>query len=248
MATERKVSATNSRRSRAAATAACGPLATIHASLSCGRPTLLESPPRVKVRAARLAAKLRPSARPSIQGVVQEDLIGDERPPALGSQRARGRPASSGCTNEPVGLFGWTTTTARTLSGAWARACGSRRHACLGVELVGHRLHALHASQVLEQRVRGRGHEHRLARVRQELEQERVGLAGGGREKDALGVHGGRVAQVLARHGLPGRAQAARVRVVLEAGGVRERGEQPGGVCDAACGRVGNRQVETRGR
>ena len=122
---------------------------------------------------------------------------------------------SRGVTNEPVGLFGFTTTIARVRA--------SHRHVVdLPAAMKLHReraqLHELQRREMLEQRIRRRGGEHRVAGIGEQLEEKRIRLARRRGEEQIVGI-----ATQLARERLARGAQSARIGIVRSARAARER-------------------------
>jgi len=81
--------------------------------------------------------------------------------------------------------------------------------------------HALERRQVLEERVGRRGHEHRVAGIAEELEQEAVRLARRRGDDDPFGIDLDPARGVLARHRLARAANPLGIRPVVKPGGGR---------------------------
>ena len=106
-----------------------------------------------------------------------------------GAQIAARRSSSVAVTNDPVGLFGLTTSTrARARRDRALDAGEVDRPATVHVEIVGRAVATqIEARQMIEQRIARPRHQHLVAGVRQQLEQQRVAVAGAGGQHDALG-------------------------------------------------------------
>ena len=102
----------------------------------------------------------------------------------------------------------------------------------------------LEPREVLEQRVARHRHQHLVAGVAEELEEERVGLARAGREDHARRVDrsAGGVDPLGDR--LAGARQAERMRVVAQPRRPAERGQRLGRIREADPGRVRFRQID----
>ncbi len=130
-------------------------------------------------------------------------------------------------------MFGLTT---RNRPGPGRDGAGQRVNVdgppAVVIERVRKRPDAVERRQVLEQRIAGAGHQHLVARVAQQLEEEAVGLARAGGQDDAGGIEVDAVPEGVERHRLTRHQQAARRRVVAQAGRIGERREQPRRVVD----------------
>ena len=220
--TERYVSATTSRRARASRTRPAGPVTAVQASLSWGRPQLFERPPRAKARAGPSRATLATRRGSSRKREVGEDLVRDEGDPALGAEG-----------EERVVLLALQVGARRVVrvhhdDRARARAEGGAQGREVEVPLavvgegVGPHPHRLERREELEEGVAGAGHEHLVARVAQQLEEEGVGLAGAGREEHAIGGEREAAAGEVRGHGRARGREAEGRGLVAQGLGARE--------------------------
>ena len=123
--------------------------------------------------------------------------------------------ASSRFKNEPVGLFGLTTTMARVpRRQRAAHLLDVDEPAAVIAQRIGRQAHALERGELIEQRIARRRHEHVVAGIAEQLEQPGVGLRRRRRQRDALGIDGDAVALVVRGDGGARRRQAARRRLV----------------------------------
>ena len=106
------------------------------------------------------------------------------------------------------------------------------------LQRIGHRLDGLEAREVVEERVAGMGHEHAIARVTEQLEQQRVRVARAGGEGHPVRVHRTAVAEELAGNGLACARQAEGLRVVGQARRIGQRRQQIRGIGEAHSRRV----------
>jgi hypothetical protein len=127
------------------------------------------------------------------------------------------RSSSSWVANDPVGLFGDTSSSARVRA-LIARSTLDRSI----VQVIGNRGHEIEPCQVLEQRIARLGDEHFVAGPGQQLEQQRVRLAGARGQHDAARVDTHALPLVVARHGFPRVESTERSRVVAERFGIGE--------------------------
>ena len=81
------------RRRAPRARSAAGPPTTIHPSLTCGRPSDFDAPPRVNVSTSARARQIG-DRRSAVERVVGEHLVDDQRPAALAAQRRQAARAS----------------------------------------------------------------------------------------------------------------------------------------------------------
>jgi hypothetical protein len=114
------------------------------------------------------------------------------------------------------------------------------------LQVVGNRGHEIEPCQVLEQRIARLGDEHFVAGAREQLEQQRVRLAGARGQHDAAGVDSHALPLVVARHGFPCVESAERSRVVAERFGIGERAEQVGWIFESRSRGIGAGEVEHR--
>ena len=123
---------------------------------------------------------------------------------------------SSARSTVPVGLLGDTSKIARSSppapasSIACCNATTSREEAPVEAEPVGVQPHRLQRRQEVEERIARPRHQHAVAGIAQQLEQQRVGLAGAGGEDQVAGVDGEAALGVARGDGAPGLRQALR--------------------------------------
>ena len=150
---------------------------------------------------------------------------------------------SSRCRNDPVGLFGDTIRIART------RSVAARRDRvdvdpprAVILERVRNRRHRFERGQVLEQRIARVRHQHRVAGIAQQLEQQCVGFAGARRQRHAIGGDHDAAPAEVGSHGRSRGPQAKRL-----ADRIRARADRPSGcsssfgIVESGAGRVGGR-------
>ena len=107
-------------------------------------------------------------------------------------------------------------------------------------------VHAVEIGQVLDQRVARPWREHRIARVTQQLEQQRIRLArAGGQDHSTCGNRQTTPREVI-RDGVPCRKQSEGFRLVAKRPVVHHRGEQPVRICQACSRGIRERQVDNR--
>ena len=111
-------------------------------------------------------------------------------------------------------------------------------------EAVGQQLDAVRAREVLEQRIARARHEHAIARIAEQPERERIGLARAAHERDPIRVGVDSAARELFRDRAARLGVSERVRLVARAARVRERGEQRRGRREARRGGVALGEVE----
>jgi hypothetical protein len=97
-----------------------------------------------------------------------------------------------------------------------------------------------------EQRIARRRHQHVVARVTQQLEQERIGLAGAGREHDAFCRHRDALLGHERARRLTRRAQPERLGPIPCGPGVCERGQRAGWNGQLGARRIRLGQIEQR--
>ena len=100
--------------------------------------------------------------------------------------------------------------------------------------------------QVLEEGIAGTRNEDLVAGIGQQLEQQRVRVAGARGENNLIRGNRDALSLVLARHGLTGSGHAPRVRLVDERAIIRKRRQQIRRVIEAGACRVGQGQVDDR--
>jgi len=187
IATDRNVSAISSSRAQASRRARSGPDTTVQPSLSCGEPARLLRPSSVKLSTSSLGAERRAGPSPSGNSAKTSSLI-------TGKPSAASAARSASLAYCPVGLFGETLITARA-RGVTARRSESRSM-CQAPSYAKRYGSACtpRALPMLEQRVAWRRHQHGVARIAQQLEQEAVRLAGARGEQDVrrVGARGAR--------------------------------------------------------
>ena len=106
--------------------------------------------------------------------------------------------------------------------------------------------HIVQHSQKVEERIAGLGNKNFAARVAKQPEKKAISLAGAGGQRDLLGLERNAMAGIVIADGLAGAQQAARLRIVVECLGVRERRKKLGIIGKAAAGGVRGRQVGNR--
>src|SRR6185503_14692171 len=104
----------------------------------------------------------------------------------------------------------------------------------------------LERGEMVEQRIAWLRNQYSVARVAQQLEQPRIGLAGAGGQHDLRRVDAGAAAPLIVRHRRASRWQTEWLRVVVKRLGTGERVEQSRRVGDAAARRVRFRQIDNR--
>ena len=107
---------------------------------------------------------------------------------------------------------------------------------------------AVQSREVLEQRVAWSRHEHRVARIAQQLEQQRVAVAAACREDDPTRRHSKRSPRVICGDRLARTVEAERLRLVAERSPIGEALEQIQRVVESARRRIGCRQIDQRHR
>ena len=180
--TDRNVSATISRPSTRRQRRRPDRSTPIHATFTCGRPTDFDSPPSPNASARDCSSTDIARPCPS-SAVVGEHLVADQRHAARRAQLNQRlqsppgeRPTRSGC---------WARRRARpwcapsTPPPPPRRRC---RHSPCMSRSYG-TAHALERREVLEERIAGPRHQHGIAGVAQQLEEQRVGFAGAGGER-----------------------------------------------------------------
>jgi hypothetical protein len=142
-------------------------------------------------------------------------------------------------------LPGLTTTTAR-VRGVIADLERREVEVPLAVvhERVAPRLDRLELGEELEQRIARARHQHLVAGVAEQLEQERVRLAGARVQQDALGVDRRAAARRSRGRRRPGRLEAEGGGIVAPGLVAGERREQLGRVGERGARRVRQREVE----
>ncbi len=226
--TERYVSQTSSSRSSATPTSASGPATAIHPSFTCGSPADFDSPPSEKTSTSRRSSG-RPAARRGARRRARSRRTPRRRsPPRRARPRsARPRSSSSAFTNDPVGLFGLTSRMARVrVADVALETVEIDRPRAVVVEVVRPGRHRVEPRQVVEQRIARPRHQHLVARIGQQLEEQRVRLARAGGEDDAIGGSGDAAPRVVGGDGLPRLRQAERLRLVLQPARVGQRRQQ----------------------
>src|ERR1700691_2582119 len=83
-------------------------------------------------------------------------------------------------------------------------------------ELIGNQPHVVQPGQEIEQRVAGLADQHLFARVAEQPEQEAVGLAGAGGEKDLIRIYRSSMVAVIEADRLAGGAETPRFRFVAQ--------------------------------
>ena len=140
---------------------------------------------------------------------------------AISARRAR----SEAATNDPVGLFGFTSTSTRARPLLVARLAPARASAAdqavevdVPVAVVGqaitHRPNPFQSRQVVEERIARLWDQHGVARIAEQLEQQRVRLAGAGGDHDLVAVDRGRHRTVTACDRFARRCEAQWRRIV----------------------------------
>ena len=251
--TDRYVSATSS--SPASVASVSGPPTTIQPSFRCGRPHDFDSPPRLKTRAAAAnagasaAGETRVGSGPSGYGANTSSATIASSPRAAMSASAIGLVAL----DEPAGRVVGTRDDDGTRPRAAAARLTERLLDAREVEApdaverqpVGDRNSTLEANEVVVKRVARFGDQHRVARIAQQLEQERARFAGAGRDRHARGIDGGAGRRVFSRDRGARRRQPQRRGLVARGIGARHRGAQGvDGVGEPDPGRVRFGQVE----
>ena len=105
---------------------------------------------------------------------------------------------------------------------------------------------AVQSREVLEQRVAWSRHEHRIARIAQQLEQQRVAVAAACREDDPTRRHSNRSPRVICGDRLARTVEAERLRLVAQRSRIGEAVEQIQRVVESARRRIGCRQIDQR--
>ena len=176
-----------SSRESASATSSTGPPATIHPSFSCGSPAILDKPLSEKQSASAGHAGHRQNALGIVsEGVIGEHLIRDDREPVPRAQPRQFLPLMT--------LEVGARRVVRVHQDDGPGAFRDARLQVMQVEMpptiveqrVLHHADRLELREKLEQRVRGPGYEHLVARVTEKFEEVRVGLAGTRGEDDAI--------------------------------------------------------------
>ena len=216
------------RRQRVDSRLATGPPTIVHASFTCGSPSDFDAPPSVNdSTSARRAISVAGACASS--GILRKDFVGDDRPPSLAADRGRARRLHATSTYEPVGLFGDTSSTARTSSGRGGDRLRNRspigRDTRAGTARRAPPSRRVRCSNSGIARLRDQD---RLAGIAEQLEQPAVGLARARRQHDVLGIDGHAAARVVGGHGLARRTKPERLRVVTERAVGRRRAEQIG--------------------
>ena len=112
-------------------------------------------------------------------------------------------------------------------------------------ERIGNEAHVVQLSQKIEQWVPGLPDQDLIARIAEQAEEEAIGFAGTGGEKDLIGIDGGRVVTVIAADGRARGAQSSGIRLVLDRGRVPERRQNRLSILGkAATGGIRGGQVE----
>ena len=145
-----------------------GPPTAIQPSFTCGSPTDFDSPPSANDSTSpRVGDAAGAARRARLELVVGEHFVGDDRDAARPRRSPRADRARRAVTNEPVGLFGLTTSTrarprrqraldAGEVDRPARRGSRGRRDA---------RVDQIEPRQVIEQRIARPRHEHLVAGV-----------------------------------------------------------------------------------
>ena len=104
----------------------------------------------------------------------------------------------------------------------------------------------IHLRQVVEERIARARHEHFIALVAEQLEQQRIRLAGAGRQGDAIRRHRHALSGVLARHRLARGRSSEGARLVRQCAQVGERLDEVGRIGQGGLRRIRERQIEDR--
>ena len=132
---------------------------------------------------------------------------------------------------------------ARTVGRRTPQAVDVERPRPVVLEVVRARPHRVQRGQVLEERVARRRHEHLVAGIAEQFEQDRVRLARAGGQHDAVARHAHAAAAEVPHDRVARRRHAERLGRVGEAGWARQRLEQADGIVDAHARRVRLGQV-----
>ena len=119
--------------------------------------------------------------------------------------------------------------------------------AVIVAEMVMAKLHVIDLREIIEERIRRPGNKDAFARVAEELEDQRIGLAGAGGEEDVGRVNADTLLPVVVANSFARREKPSRLRPVAQRLRVGERGEQlPLRVVDPKLCRVGDCEVKDR--
>ena len=183
------VSAMISYAASASSTFGAGPPKPIQPSFSCGRPAGLRQPAEAERQHVGAGAARDVAVGRRVERIVGEHFVADERQLVAAADVRQARRDRPRCRNEPVGLFGDTTS---------MRAYAIGRGASHRVDVdaprrrdtrarTASRVDRFEPRQVLEQRIARLRHQHLVAGIAQQLEQQRVRLAGARRQRHAIG-------------------------------------------------------------
>ena len=106
--------------------------------------------------------------------------------------------------------------------------------------------HSVETRQVIEERIARTRHQHFVTGIGQQFEQQRIRVAGAGRQRDPIRGDGRAPPLVVARDGTTGVQQTERTRLVDQPPGIGERCEQIGRILEFRPRRIRLGQVDNR--
>src|SRR5271156_699264 len=92
-------------------------------------------------------------------------------------------------------------------------------------KLIGNKTHIIEPGQEIEERVARLANQYLVARITEQPEEEAVGLAGAGGEKNLFRIDRGSMVTVIEAYRLARRAQAPWIRLVMEGCRIIEGGQ-----------------------
>ena len=193
-----------------------GPFTTSQASFICGKAEIFERPLSVKLRASVDCSVARTRCGSAPRGSRQTPRR-QPVPCRVPRQKARSSASSRRRTNEPVGLLGWTTSTARACEHrdtfpAWANRSAS--------PVINQRIrdnpNIVQPGQKIEERVARLRRQDGVPRLGEKAENVGISFAGAGGQEDLPRIERDPSLGVVSGHRLPRREQAARVGFIRE--------------------------------
>ena len=222
---ERKVSEITSRRCKASTCSTSSAKQTIQAAFIWGSAATLLSPLSTKVGIAMAADGKALLAVVSREPVVKKHLVHDQRQVVLAAERLD---------RNPVRMAREVTCGIVRVDDDHSLAAGGEAAAeCLQVQMpavivdkrIGDQPHIIELGQEIEERVAGLADQHLVAGIAEQAEEETVGLAGAGGEKNVFRIDCGSMVTVIEAYGLARRAQAPWIRLVVQGRRIIEGGQ-----------------------